>query len=497
MKWFEVDKQGLAKLLERKGKQFVLYELIQNAWDERATQVRISIKRIVKTPYVLVTVEDNNPEGFADLSHAFTLFAESNKKGDAEKRGRFNLGEKLVLALCESATIHTTKGLITFDAKGRSENYKPAARLAKGSVFSGKIQMSDEELQGCDAAIARLIPPANIETFYQGVAVPWYEKAAELNDIRLPTEVSDTDGYLRKAWRSTSLEVYRPQQGEPAMLYEMGIPVVETGDKWHINVTQKVPLNFDRDNVPPAYLSRVRAAVIELMSGELDSDDANSAWVRDAFQRHGDTMPKDVVSRLLDLRFGKKRVSFDPSDPEANSLAVMGGYVVVHGPQLSKSEWDVARAADAIKPAGQVTPSPNPNGKDDLKKIPPEKYTAPMKAFVSYAQRVARRILGAEVSVTIANDVTWGFYGAYAPGHLTVNAARFGHAWFEGSICQINDFLIHEYGHHYARDHLSHEYHDALCRLGGQLTQLALEEPQLFDGPWMWNDAKEELKASA
>ena len=32
--WFEVDKQGLAKILERKGKEFALMELIQNAWDE-------------------------------------------------------------------------------------------------------------------------------------------------------------------------------------------------------------------------------------------------------------------------------------------------------------------------------------------------------------------------------------------------------------------------------------------------------------------------------
>src|SRR2546429_2681653 len=33
--WFEVDKQGLARILERKGKEFALFELIQNAWDER------------------------------------------------------------------------------------------------------------------------------------------------------------------------------------------------------------------------------------------------------------------------------------------------------------------------------------------------------------------------------------------------------------------------------------------------------------------------------
>ena len=32
--WFEIDKQGLAKILERKGKEFVVFELLQNCWDE-------------------------------------------------------------------------------------------------------------------------------------------------------------------------------------------------------------------------------------------------------------------------------------------------------------------------------------------------------------------------------------------------------------------------------------------------------------------------------
>jgi hypothetical protein len=36
MQWFDVDKQGLAKLLERRGKAFAIMELIQNAWDTNA-----------------------------------------------------------------------------------------------------------------------------------------------------------------------------------------------------------------------------------------------------------------------------------------------------------------------------------------------------------------------------------------------------------------------------------------------------------------------------
>lgn len=46
MNWFNVDKHGLAKLLERRGKEFILFELIQNALDEDVTEVRASLERI-------------------------------------------------------------------------------------------------------------------------------------------------------------------------------------------------------------------------------------------------------------------------------------------------------------------------------------------------------------------------------------------------------------------------------------------------------------------
>jgi len=45
---------------------------------------------------------------------------------------------------------------------------------------------------------------------------------------------------------------------------------------------------------------------------------------------------------------------------------------------------------------------------------------------------------------------------------------------------RLNQLIIHELGHEYAANHLSAEYHDAICRLGAQLTQLALEHPLCF-----------------
>ena len=140
MEWFTVDKVGLGKLLERKGKQFVLYELIQNAWDENTSNVVVKVQRIPNSPYVTIYVSDDNPDGFKDLSHAFTLFAESNKKGDAAKRGRFNLGEKLVLALCRTASITTVTGQFIFDENGRR---KGKQRTERGSIFQGEMKMTD------------------------------------------------------------------------------------------------------------------------------------------------------------------------------------------------------------------------------------------------------------------------------------------------------------------------------------------------------------------
>ena len=96
--WFDVDKVGLSKLLQRREKSFLVYELIQNAWDQNVTKVDVSLERIEGKRCVRIVVSDDDPEGFQELAHAFTLFAESTKKKDPTKRGRFNIGEKWVLA---------------------------------------------------------------------------------------------------------------------------------------------------------------------------------------------------------------------------------------------------------------------------------------------------------------------------------------------------------------------------------------------------------------
>jgi hypothetical protein len=481
MQWFDVDKAGLAKVLARKGKEFVLFELVQNAWDEDTRQVQVTLQRMRGTKYAHLMVEDDSPNGFADLSHAFTLFADSAKKQDVGKRGRFNLGEKLVLAVCDEAEIASTKGTVVFDKAGR---HLRRSKRERGSVFTGTLRMTNEEIEHCAGMMRQLISPAHMATLFNGEVIPPRSPVATTT-AALPTEIADEEGYLRRTSRKTAIEIYEPGPDETGTLYEMGIPVVETGDRWHVNVTQKIPLNVDRDNVPPSYMALIRTVVVEATRERLTVEDANSTWVRDAIQQHGDDLAVETVTRLADLRFGARRVAYDPSDPEANKLAVSAGYTVVYGNQMSRAEWDAARRANAILPAGQVTPSPKPYGPDGepLNVVPREKWTAGMEAVVAYVQRIAPKLIGAPVSVRIANEMTWPPVATYGNGQLTLNVGRLGQKWFSErleNMVKINSLIIHELGHHYSGDHLSDKYHEALCLLGSKLAQLALDDPALF-----------------
>ncbi len=42
----------------------------------------------------------------------------------------------------------------------------------------------------------------------------------------------------------------------------------------------------------------------------------------------------------------------------------------------------------------------------------------------------------------------------------------------------MDKLLIHEFGHQWTLDHLSEDYHEALCLLGDRMKRLALEKPE-------------------
>jgi hypothetical protein len=471
----EVDLKGLGQLLERRGKSFALFELISNAWDEDGvTKVRVTAEYGGYNKS-LFRVEDDSPEGFHDLSHAWTLFASSRKKGDAEKRGRFNLGEKLVIALADTFTVETTKGGVTIDVKKNKRTVHRAKRKT-GSEITVVLRMSQAELDEALAACATLIPPPEIETYINGERLATRTPVAT-DYATLQTEVADLEGFLRPTKRVTVFEIYRALDGEVPTLYELGIPVVATDDTYHVNIMQKVPLNADRDNVPPAFLRDVRALVLNKMARELTHDEASGNWVNEALE--DELISPVAVDAVLTKRFGEKRVIYDPSDAEANRSALSKGYTVIPGRAFSGAAWTAIRSSGAVLPAGQVCPSAKPFSPDGkpLKVIDPMEYTKEQRVFARAVGRLHEHLVGKSIRVLLTDDKGWGFAGCYGGGEVILNVAK-----IETDIEDEQTLVVvlHEFAHHFGH-HLTHAFDEGIAIMAARLVRKVIANPKFMN----------------
>lgn len=484
MDWFDVDKKGLQKILQERGYEFIIYELVQNALDENSTKVTVDLEWAAGIGTVIVT--DDSPEGFQDLKHAWTLFAESPKKQDATKRGRFDLGEKLVLACCQDAMITTTTGRVTFNSSGRRVS---RTKTTKGSTFYGTIRCRKGDFMPLIEAAHNIIPPDNKKLLVNGCPVYVPEHLSRIEVKALPTVFAGEDGRLRRSNRNTHLDVYAlPADDKEGYLHEMGIPVCPVGGgmPWHIDVGQRVPLGLDRNSVPNEFLKKVSIAILNEMHDSLkDSEAANQEWVRRAT---GSNQTKcRAIHSVLDLRFGEKRAAYDPTDREANKKFVASGGVIVHGSQMTKQEWDMAKRANAIVPAGKITPSNskiknNPEGEDDS--YPEHRVTQPMRRLVAHIARISSELLDKEVTVRLAlrmneNAVAW-----YGGSTLSFNVGKLGRSWFEDNDKPLAEsalsLMLHELAHEYEEDHLSENFAEAGFDLGAKLAVLVHQRPDLF-----------------
>lgn len=477
--WFDMDKVGLEKIARRRGLAYVLYELIQNAWDTGAKVVSVEFEPAAGRPRVWMRVTDDDPDGFKDLRHAYTAFAESEKKSDPTKRGRFNLGEKLVLAVCESAEIISTKGSVTFDEQGRHTGRR---KREAGTLFEGLVKMTREDLETVLVAGRLLIPPPNVQTHINGVPVLPREPMATFH-ISLPTEKADDEGFLKTVDRTTEVRVYKPLEGEPGRIFEMGIPVCETNDPWDVDVQQKVPVNLERNSVTPGYLRTLRVHVVNATFDKLKPEQVATPAIQEAISDK--RIEAQALDNILTKQFGEKRAIFDPSDQEANRRLVAEGYTLIPGRALSAGAFANIREHGTAKPSGKISPSYNPYSNDpnapSAKLIPEEEWTEGMKNVAQYAHELAWKLMKVVLSVRFeANRMTSPWSAHYGGATLTFNFARLGRQFFEDGVTErLNDLLIHEFGHEYG-GHLTEEFDDAMSRLGAKLWTLAMDEPEFF-----------------
>ena len=383
--WFSVDTEGLREMHSGFPPARIVSELVQNSFDEASTRCTVQITEGVlgRRNTTCLVVEDDNPEGFKDLRHAFTLFASTSKRADAEKRGRYNLGEKIVFARSLTAKVETTKGTLVFDEKGRRQS---ATGRAAGSVITAVFpRWSAVELREAQAFLKRINPPACVAFVVNGEVV-LHREAEIVRETILPTELlREVDGVMvmSKTRRKTTIGFQRKMADE-AFIYEMGIPVAPIDGGWDADVAQKIPLSHDRTTVSLTFLKEIYAELLNALQGREDVSDLGAGIIKVALE--SDRITPETAADTFRKIYGAQSVIQAPFAPDANQEAARANYAIISGRTFGAEVNEKLRLGgiqtsvqvfgrDAINPSGALA--------DDVELVPigPEHHS-----FLAYAR---------------------------------------------------------------------------------------------------------------
>jgi hypothetical protein len=465
--WFEVSKAGLSQAFGENGFTSLMFELIQNSWDANAAKVDVGVE--FKGRRAAFYVADDGC-GIADLAAIYTVFGQSTSKDNPEKRGRFCIGDKLLLARCEDATVTSKTGTVIFEEFGRRNTN---LKREQGTIISGTIRCTRAEFDQFEKDVQTLLVPLASLLTVNGKCI--MNKQSVINfTADLPTIIVNEDQELKRVSRSTNVHLY--EADGQAYIYEMGIPVCEANCPYHIDIGQKVPLSMDRTKLPESFLKTLHALVLNRTADKLNEDQIKAAWVAQATSsKH---IEPAAMKTFMDKRFGEDRVAFDPSDKESNNRAVAKSFTVVTGGALSGEQWENAKRFELVKPAGQVFPTPKPFNPDGspLKVIAEADYTAEQNSMAATAKWLASNLIDKRIVVMLTDDKGWHFGGAYGPDGIlyisVVSHPQRGERWL--------NMIVHEFGHEYSGNHLADEFHDALTRIAAKLAKLVLNNHERF-----------------
>lgn len=473
---FQVDSNGFRKRVAWRGAFGAISELISNALDEQITRCAVAFERIEGTRY-RVAVEDDSPDGFRNLEESYVLYADSYKANNPELRGRFNVGEKVAIALCREARITSTTGTVIFDERDTRRSPK---RREAGTMFEGVITCTREQYADACQRIMQIIPPDGISLTLNGVSI---ERPAKLATVEatLPTIVTNAEGELVRSERKTTIDVYRRRpEDQGGMIYELGIPVVSVDHPYLIDVRQKVPLSVDRNSVTPGYYRRLCAAVLDGVYDRLSEDEARSKGITEGL---AEATKDEAVRTVMEKQHGAERFVPDPNNREATGELVSRGFTSVAPNAYDRETWQRIRQAAAVPSGSELIPRTT----QPCEALPEDQITPAMRRFENFARLVCREVLGKRLDVLLTANTGLSCVaqcgGEGDSVRLTMHAKILGAGWFSdrpASDRRNVDLLIHELGHHRNDQDCTRQFCDQVTMIAAKLFDLAMSKPEVF-----------------
>ena len=250
----------------------------------------------------------------------------------------------------------------------------------------------------------------------------------------------------------------------------MGIPVTEIDCQFDVDIQQKVPLSVDRETVAQSYVSAVFAEVLNVTFGALESERSSDVWIREATSNK--RISTEAVRTVIERRYGDKVVVANPLDRNSIDDAIASGYRVVYGQEMSRQEWENIRRAETMPSSTELFGSGTAASE-------PVEESEGMRKMAELTKKIASRCLEIDVQVRFAK---WdGVAAQFGEKVLTFNVKVLGNGFFTPPVSERTlDLIVHELGHH-AGHHTEKGYHEAITRMAGELTMIALRDPRFFE----------------
>ena len=462
--WFSVDRKGLRAVSERRN-CYDIRELISNSWDEPGvTAVHVTLVDAGHGKS-LVTVTDDAPGGFVDLSDSWTLFAPSKKNAQPELRGRFNVGEKFFLAACRWCEIVSVNGGVRFDNSGRKRLRR---KTDTGTEITAEISMSNRDRESEIKGLELMLP--EVPTTLNGTPLSEPTILA-VRTATLTTEIADENGSLRRTKRKAKVRVV-VSNGQ-SWLYELGAPIQKIKTPWSLDVRQKVPQGIERNAVSETFLRDVYVVAAEAMSSDMSTAEKKQPWIDPIIPK----LQHATVRSIVEGRYGHGAVIHSPSQPESSKMAVNAGRSVVYGKAFSKESWKSVKESGALVKSTTAFPTGIPTSLNGKPPIPRGEWTHAMDGLAGYCERAARHVLGVDIEVFYAN-LKNGSSAWWRERELTWNLGELGKRFPSSADAeQVDAILIHELAHHYESDHLTKGFYGACCQIGAALRSFEERSP--------------------
>lgn len=474
---FEVSTEGMRELQLGREPWQLAKELVSNAWDEKTAVCRVELRSLTGMTAYLSVYDDG--EGFKDIADAWTLMKHTDKRMDPEVRGRFNIGEKEILAVAQSAQISTAGKIIVFPKEG-GRQVKTDRKQGKGTLIQVWLTWGTKQVRETAERLSHMMPPYGIAYTVNGKAVESqtpYKTAQAVLETVLQSGLGEP---LTSARRKAAVEIYRNLNGGASQLFEMGVPVQAIDCPYSVNVLQKIPLPPNRDTAKSSYLQDIYTIVLNETAEEVQ--DAAASWVRTALEDK--TVAPETVQTIVKKRYGDK-VALWSADGRSNDKALAAGYELVHGRTLSAKERDVF-ASVGVKHASEIFPGSTGSRTHYTE----DKLTDDMRRVRQYARQLYKALFRRDVEVKFYCDIHISEAASYGMGILDFNVGRLGKAWFEENNElvdgthyvfgeSVTSLLLHEFAH---TKGIGHEptYYRSLEHLAGRAVHLALDRPEVF-----------------